>query len=64
MTNERILQLTRIFLRLALGMTFLVSIADRFGVFGPYGARNVSWGDSGHTLSNMSPLSTGLFQKH
>ena len=56
MTNERILQLTRIFLRLALGMTFLVSIADRFGVLGPYGARNVSWGDWKHFVEYVATL--------
>lgn len=32
-------------LRLALGLSFLYSVADRFGVLGPHGAANVSWGD-------------------
>ena len=32
-------------LRLALGLTFLYSVADRFGALGPHGAPNVSWGD-------------------
>jgi len=45
MTNERLLQIVRLFLRLALAVTFLVSVADRFGWLGPYGTRNVSWGD-------------------
>jgi hypothetical protein len=31
MMNERILQFARILLRFALGVTFLVSVADRFG---------------------------------
>ena len=31
-------------LRLALGLTFLYSVADRFGWLGPPGAANVSWG--------------------
>lgn len=31
MNNERVLQISRVFLRLALGITFLVSIGDRFG---------------------------------
>jgi uncharacterized membrane protein YphA (DoxX/SURF4 family) len=31
-------------LRLALGLTFLYSVADRFGVLGPPGTPNVSWG--------------------
>lgn len=35
-------------MRLALGVTFLVSIGDRFGWLGPYGSKNVSWGDWSH----------------
>lgn len=31
-------------LRAALGLTFLYSVADRFGWLGPPGAPNVSWG--------------------
>jgi uncharacterized membrane protein YphA (DoxX/SURF4 family) len=56
MTNERILQLARIILRLALGITFLVSIADRFGALGAYGARNVSWGDWKHFIQYVAVL--------
>jgi uncharacterized membrane protein YphA (DoxX/SURF4 family) len=48
MNSERISQIVRLYLRLALGITFLVSIGDRFGLLGPYGARNVSWGDWSH----------------
>lgn len=32
-------------LRLALGLTFLYSVADRFGILGPPGTPNVSWGN-------------------
>jgi uncharacterized membrane protein YphA (DoxX/SURF4 family) len=32
-------------LRLALGLTFLYAVADRFGVLGSPGTPNVSWGD-------------------
>ena len=32
-------------LRLALGLTFLYAIADRFGVLGPPGTPNISWGN-------------------
>lgn len=48
MTNERVLQISRVFLRLALGITFLVSIADRFGWLGRPASKNVSWGDWKH----------------
>jgi len=34
--------------RLALGLTFLYSVADRFGLLGPPGAANVSWGSFTH----------------
>src|SRR5215469_6204298 len=32
-------------LRLALGVTLLSAVADRFGIWGPPGAGAVSWGD-------------------
>ncbi|HKF50007.1 MAG TPA: MauE/DoxX family redox-associated membrane protein [Terracidiphilus sp.] len=47
-TEQHILQSSRIFLRIALGATFLVACADRFGILGQYGSRNVSWGDWKH----------------
>jgi len=56
MTNERILQLARIFLRLALGITFLVAVADRLGALGPYGARNIAWGDWKHFVEYVAVL--------
>ena len=34
-----------VFLRLALGISFLSAVADRFGIWGAYGLPNVSWGD-------------------
>jgi hypothetical protein len=56
MTNERMLQLARILLRLALGITFLVSVADRFGFLGPHGAKNVSWGGWKHFVQYVATL--------
>src|SRR5215467_10953081 len=53
--NSRAAQLTenwtdivRLFARCALGASFLSAVADRFGLWGPYGAKNVSWGDFAH----------------
>jgi len=37
--------LSSVFLRLALGMSFLSAVADRFGYWGVFGQRNVAWGD-------------------
>jgi uncharacterized membrane protein YphA (DoxX/SURF4 family) len=34
-----------VFLRLALGISFLSTVADRFGIWGAYGHPNVSWGN-------------------
>jgi hypothetical protein len=48
MSNERILQLTRVVVRVALASAFLVAVVDRLGLLGPYGSRNVSWGDWKH----------------
>ena len=41
-------EIARLFARFALGASFLSAVADRFGVWGPYGAKNVSWGDFAH----------------
>jgi putative oxidoreductase len=38
----------QLYLRLALGIDFLVLGLDRLGVWGPYGSPNVSWGDWAH----------------
>ena len=34
-----------VFLRLALGISFLSAVADRFGFWGAYGQANVKWGN-------------------
>jgi hypothetical protein len=34
-----------IFLRFALGVSFLSAVADRFGLWGTYGQPHVAWGD-------------------
>jgi len=48
MTDQRIIQITRVVLRLALASAFLVAVADRLGLLGQYGSKNVSWGDWKH----------------
>ena len=37
--------LTPILLRLALGVSFLSAVGDRFGTWGPPGARHIAWGN-------------------
>ena len=56
MTNERISQIAKIFLRLSLSAGFLSAIADRFGLYGPHGASGVSWGDWTHFLQFVAYL--------
>jgi len=48
LAQNRILPIACILMRIALGVTFLVACADRLGLLGPYGSKNVSWGDWRH----------------
>jgi len=40
-----------VFARVAIGTAFLSAVADRFGWWGPPGARHVAWGDFSHFLA-------------
>src|SRR5580704_6012162 len=42
---ERLGSFSSVFLRLALGLSFLSAVADRFGMWGAFGQPNVAWGD-------------------
>jgi uncharacterized membrane protein YphA (DoxX/SURF4 family) len=44
------------FLRLGLSVGFLSAVADRLGMWGPYGAANVAWGDMKHFLPYAAKL--------
>src|SRR3954453_7991959 len=50
----------RLFARVALGSSFLSAVADRFGLWGPYGAKNVSWGSFAHFVQYTGAV-TSLF---
>ena len=41
-------EIVPLFARFALGASFLSAVADRFGLWGPYGAKGVSWGNFAH----------------
>jgi uncharacterized membrane protein YphA (DoxX/SURF4 family) len=58
--NENGTQIVRLFARLALGLSFLSAVADRFGLWGPYGAKNVSWGNFAHFVQYTGAV-TSLF---
>src|SRR3954469_21550521 len=53
-------EIVRLFARFALGASFLSAVADRFGFWGPYGAKNVSWGDFAHFVEYTRAV-TSLF---
>jgi uncharacterized membrane protein YphA (DoxX/SURF4 family) len=50
-------EFVRLFARFALGASFL---SARFGLWGPYGAKNVSWGDFAHFVEYTGAV-TSLF---
>ena len=45
-----------VFLRLALGISFLSAIADRFGLWGVYGQPNVAWGNYARFVAYTAKL--------
>ncbi len=45
-----------VFLRLALGISFLSAVADRFGLWGAYGQPNVSWGNYARFVNYTAKL--------
>ena len=47
-------------LRLALAVTFLSAVADRFGMWGPPGASSVSWGDWSHFVAYTAKVNSFL----
>jgi putative oxidoreductase len=47
-------------LRLALGVTLLSAVADRFGIWGPPGAATVSWGDWTHFVAYTAKVNSFL----
>ena len=42
-TLNRATDYSTVFLRIALGISFLSAVADRFGLWGAYGQPNVAW---------------------
>jgi hypothetical protein len=55
-------EIVRLFARFALGASFLSAVADRFGLWGPYGAKNVSWGDFAHFVEYTGAVTVSLLQ--
>ena len=53
---RRMQGISALFLRLALGVSFLSAVADRFGFWGAPGRRNVAWGDFSHFIAYTAKL--------
>lgn len=49
-----------VYLRLALGVSFLTAVGDRFGVLGPPGTPNVAWGNFENFLAYAAILNPYL----
>jgi hypothetical protein len=47
-------------LRWALALTILSAVADRFGIWGPPGSANVSWGDWAHFVAYTAKVNSFL----
>ena len=51
---------TTVYVRFALGVTFLAAVTDRFGLWGPPGTRNVAWGNFDNFLAYAATLNPYL----
>jgi uncharacterized membrane protein YphA (DoxX/SURF4 family) len=58
--TENETEFVRLFARVALGASFLSAVADRFGLWGPYGAKNVSWGNFAHFVEYTGEVTSLL----
>src|SRR5262249_30521954 len=53
---DRLADFNSVFLRFALGLSFLSAVADRFGWWGPVGQPNVAWGNFARFVEYTSKL--------
>src|SRR5262245_750933 len=51
---------TMLYVRLALGITFLAAVTDRCGLWGPPGTRNVAWGNFDNFVAYTAQLNPYL----
>jgi uncharacterized membrane protein YphA (DoxX/SURF4 family) len=54
--STRLATVSSVFLRLALGISFLSAVADRFGLWGAYGQPNVAWGSYARFVNYTAQL--------
>src|ERR1700751_1360504 len=55
-TAKRLADVSSVFLRLALGVSFLSAVGDRFGFWGAFGQSHVAWGDFSHFIAYTAKL--------
>jgi uncharacterized membrane protein YphA (DoxX/SURF4 family) len=55
-SNGTLATFSSVFLRLALGISFLSAVADRFGLWGAYGNPNVAWGNYARFVNYTAKL--------
>lgn len=53
---KRLENFSSVFLRLALGLSFLSAVGDRFGFWGAFGKPGVAWGDFSHFITYTAKL--------
>jgi uncharacterized membrane protein YphA (DoxX/SURF4 family) len=54
--RSRSLEFSLLFLRIALGTSFLSAVADRFGLWGGFGQPNVAWGSFARFIAYTATL--------
>jgi uncharacterized membrane protein YphA (DoxX/SURF4 family) len=57
---ERLLKIAEWFLRIALAITMLSAVADRFGLWGPHGTQYAGWGDWSHFVQYCAQVNRSL----
>lgn len=55
-SRVRLAGYSTLYLRLALAAGFFTSVTDRFGAWGPYGVKNVAWGNMSRFLEYTATL--------
>ncbi len=56
MSDEKLMRIAMLYLRLGLGTAFLSAVADRFGLWGAFGRAGVAWGDFSHFTAYTAKL--------
>jgi hypothetical protein len=61
---KRLGNFSSVFLRFALGLSFLSAVADRFGWWGAFGQPNVAWGNFARFVASTGKLNWFFAARH